>query len=161
MIFLFLKGRRAQDYYINEGLLSTLPAIALSLFGILAGFLLKDVDVTPRRKTVRLLAFGAAGIALGLLWSLQFPLIKRIWTSSFILVARRCSVPGCSHYSTTSSTLRIGGDGGEPFVWIGCNALIVYLRSADDSFRENRQLPRRWRCRQIFSTLGSPMASAP
>ncbi len=124
--FLFLKGRRAQDYYINEGLLSTLPAIALSLFGILAGFLLKDVDVTPRRKTVRLLAFGAAGIALGLLWSLQFPLIKRIWTSSFILVAGGLSawMLALFYYLIDVKNWRRWG---EPFVWIGCNALIVYF----------------------------------
>ncbi|MCB1087700.1 MAG: DUF5009 domain-containing protein, partial [Verrucomicrobiae bacterium] len=34
--FLFLPGKKAQRYYINEGLLSTLPSVVLSLFGILA-----------------------------------------------------------------------------------------------------------------------------
>jgi len=124
--FLFLGGRRAQDYYINEGLLSTIPAIALSLFGILAGQLLKNTNFSPHRKTVLLLIFGTAGIALGLLWSLQFPLIKRIWTSSFILVAGGLSVwmLALFYYIVDVKKWQRWC---QPFVWVGCNALIIYL----------------------------------
>src|SRR5262249_32004319 len=84
--FLFLPGKKAPVYYINEGLLSTLPAIALSLFGALAGLLLKNDSIAPRQKVMWLLAAGIAGVALGLFWGTQFPIIKRIWTSSFILL---------------------------------------------------------------------------
>tara|TARA_R110002096_G_scaffold353937_2_gene547169 strand:- start:1798 stop:3015 length:1218 start_codon:yes stop_codon:yes gene_type:complete len=124
--FLFLRGRRAQTYYINEGLLSTIPAIALSLFGILAGRLLKSADFSPPRKIIWLLGAGAAGIALGLLWSLQFPLIKRIWTSSFILVAGGLSawILALFYYLIDVKKWRVWC---QPFIWIGCNALIVYL----------------------------------
>lgn len=126
--FLFLRGRRAQDYYINEGLLSTIPAIALSLFGILAGRLLKNADVSPNRKTVWLLILGFGGIALGLLWSLQFPLIKRIWTSSFVLVASGLSawMLAVFYYIVDVKQWRRWC---QPFVWIGCNALVVYIGS--------------------------------
>lgn len=124
--FLFLGGRRAQDYYINEGLLSTLPAIALSLFGILAGRLLKNAEVSPHRKTALLYAFGAAGIVLGLLWSLQFPLIKRIWTSSFILVAGGLSAWLLATFYYLIDVKKKQG-WCRPFVWVGCNALIVYM----------------------------------
>lgn len=124
--FLFLPGRKAQVYYINEGLLSTLPATALSLFGILAGLLLKNDAVTPRGKVARLLAFGAVGIALGLLWSLQFPLIKRIWSSSFILVASGLSAWMLAVFYYIID-LRKWQWWSAPFVWIGCNALTLYL----------------------------------
>ena len=124
--FLFLPGKKANLYYINEGLLSTLPATALSLFGILAGLMLKDPSVTPRQKLVRLLAFGAAGILVGLLWSLQFPLIKRIWSSSFILVAGGLSAWMLALFYYIVD-VRKWQRWCQPFVWVGCNALVVYI----------------------------------
>jgi len=124
--FLFLKGRRAQDYYINEGLLSTLPAIALSLFGILAGRLLRNSEISPRRKVGWLLAVGTVAIAIGLLWSLQFPIIKRIWTSSFILVAGGLSAWMLTIFYYLIDVKKWRG-WCQPFVWVGCNALVVYL----------------------------------
>ncbi|MEO2014920.1 MAG: heparan-alpha-glucosaminide N-acetyltransferase domain-containing protein [Fuerstiella sp.] len=124
--FLILPGKKANLYYINEGLLSTLPATALSLFGILAGMLLKNASVSPTGKLVRLLSFGAVGIVIGLLWSLQFPLIKRIWTSSFILVAGGLSawMLALFYYIVDVRKWHLWC---EPFVWIGCNALVVYI----------------------------------
>ncbi len=124
--FLYLPGTKAQTYYINEGLLSTLPSIALSLFGALAGLLLKNPTVAPGRKIAWLLVAGVAGIVLGQLWSFQFPLIKRIWTSSFILVASGSSalLLALFYYVVDVKQRRAWC---RPFVWIGCNALVVYV----------------------------------
>lgn len=124
--FLFLRGRKPQIYYINEGLLSTMPAIALPLFGILAGLLLKKREISPHRKIGWLLAAGAAGVVVGLLWSLQFPIIKRIWTSSFVLVSGGLSawMLALFYYIIEKRNWRRWS---EPFVWIGCNALVLYI----------------------------------
>ncbi len=131
--FRFLPGRKAQTYYINEGLLSTLPAIALSLFGAIAGLLLKNQHVTPGRKVAWLLAAGAGGIALGLLWGLQFPIIKRIWTSSFILLTAGSSAMLLAiFYFIVDVKQRRAWC--QPFVWIGCNAITVYLAAQIVSF---------------------------
>ncbi|MCB1078672.1 MAG: DUF5009 domain-containing protein [Verrucomicrobiae bacterium] len=133
--FLFLPGKKAQRYYINEGLLSTLPSVVLSLFGILAGQLLKDDSVVPSRKVILLLIAGATSVVLGLLWSLQFPLIKRIWTSSFILVAG-----GLSAWMLALFYFLIDVRGWQrwcqPFVWIGSNALVIYIGARIVSFRD-------------------------
>jgi predicted acyltransferase len=133
--FRFLPGKKAQGYYINEGLLSTLPAIALPLFGALAGLLLKRPDLPPRRKVVWLLAGGAVGVGLGLLWSLQFPLIKRIWTSSFILLTA-----GLSAWLLAVFYYAIDVCGRStwcrPFIWIGCNSILIYLAVRLVNFRE-------------------------
>jgi predicted acyltransferase len=83
----WLPGKKRNLYYTNEGLLSNIPAVATTLFGIMAGWLLTNTRLTPKQKVVWLLGVGAVGIALGLLWGIQFPVIKRIWTSSFCLVA--------------------------------------------------------------------------
>ncbi|MGO8720171.1 MAG: acyltransferase family protein, partial [Acidobacteriaceae bacterium] len=70
-----------------EGLLSNIPAIASCLLGVFAGLLLKDKKTGDRRKVIYLLSFGVVSIALGWLWGLQFPVIKKLWTSSYVLVA--------------------------------------------------------------------------
>jgi predicted acyltransferase len=131
--FRYLPGRKAQTYYINEGLLSTLPAIALSLFGVLAALLLKSDPVAPGKKIAWLLRAGVAGIALGWLWSFQFPLIKRIWTSSFILVAGGCSALLLALFYWLID-VRQWRAWCQPFVWVGCNALTIYLLTPLVSF---------------------------
>src|SRR5262245_2606352 len=133
--FRFLPGKKSQDYYINEGLLSTLPALALPLFGALAGLLLKNASIAPRRKVIWLLAAGAAGSALGLAWSLEFPIIKRIWTSSFVLMTAGMSALFLAgfYYVVDVCERRTWC---QPFVWIGCNSIIIYLVVRIVNFRD-------------------------
>jgi predicted acyltransferase len=69
-----------------EGLLSTLPAIATALFGLLAGMWLRTRH-TNTRKASMLAVAGTLLIVGGLLWSLSFPINKKLWTSSFALFA--------------------------------------------------------------------------
>ncbi|MBU6303102.1 MAG: DUF5009 domain-containing protein [Verrucomicrobia bacterium] len=132
--FLYLPGKKAQGYYINEGLLSTLPAIALPLFGVLTGLLFKNGRVESRGKIAWLVAAGLVGLLLGLIWCPSFPLIKRIWSSSFILVAG-----GCSSLLMALFYWLVDVRGWrrwcQPFVWIGCNALTIYLASAIVGFQ--------------------------
>jgi predicted acyltransferase len=124
--FLYLPGKKAQLYYINEGLLSTIPSIALTLFGALAGLLLKNGAITPHRKIAWLVGAGAAGVALGLLWAVPFPIIKRIWTSSFILLTGGLSAMllALFYYLVDVRQWRAWC---RPFVWLGANAITIYV----------------------------------
>jgi len=65
-----------------EGLISTIPAISTTLFGVLAGQWLRS-ERTPRDKTAWLLAVGGAAVAAGALWHLLLPINKSLWTSSY------------------------------------------------------------------------------
>ena len=85
--FQYLPGSKYDNFRDPEGILSTLPAIATCLLGVFAGLLLKNQNVPDRRKVLYLFAFGIAGVALGWLWGMQFPVVKKIWTSSYVLVA--------------------------------------------------------------------------
>ncbi len=69
-----------------EGLLSTIPAIATTLLGVLAGNWL-HTGRERNEKTARL--FLAANLLLfaGLWMNLVFPINKKIWTSSYVLLA--------------------------------------------------------------------------
>lgn len=122
----WLPGRKRNVYYTNEGLLSTLPAIATTLFGIMAGSLLLSPRWSGKQKVAWLVGSGAAGVALGLIWGIQFPIIKRIWTSSFCLVAAGYSAAllGVFYLLIDVWNHRRWC---VPFLWIGSNALAVYL----------------------------------
>ena len=70
--------------YDPEGLLGTFPAIAQGLIGVAIGeYLLRGED---RRRLRDLAIAGAAMLAAGIVWGLVFPVVKDIWSSSFVLV---------------------------------------------------------------------------
>lgn len=82
---LFLPGRLLYKFGDNEGLLTTLPAIATTLLGALAGAWLR----TSRSASVKWLGLVVAAVVClgaGYAWSAYFPLIKILWTSSYVLV---------------------------------------------------------------------------
>jgi predicted acyltransferase len=115
-------------------LLSTLPAVANCLLGVFAGLLLKDARRTDARRVGLLLAGGAVCLAIGCAWAVQFPVIKLLWTSSYVLVA--CGIAaillGAFHLLTDVLHWRAWA---RPFVWIGMNAITIYLVTGVVNFR--------------------------
>jgi predicted acyltransferase len=124
--FLYLPGRKYINFYDPEGLLSTIPAVSTALLGVFAGLLLMNPAVRDERKVAYLIAFGMTGVALGWLWNFQFPVIKKIWTSSFVLVAGGYSALLLGAFYWLVEVLRFHR-WCEPFVWIGMNSITIYL----------------------------------
>ena len=124
----YLPGRKYDGTYDPEGLLSNLPAIVSGLLGIFAGLLLQNKSVPDRKKVVWLLGAGVAGVALGFLWGLEFPVIKKLWTSSYVLVAGGYSAMllGAFYWIVDVKQWRTWC---LPFVWIGMNPITLYLAS--------------------------------
>lgn len=78
-------------YYGNidpEGILSIIPAIGTALLGMFTGEWVKweHEGLTPGKKAVWMVVAGIALLVIGLLWSLDFPINKKLWTSSFVCV---------------------------------------------------------------------------
>ena len=124
--FRYLPGYHWDGAYDPEGILSTLPAMGTCLLGVFAGLLLQNGGVPERKKVLFLAGAGVAGVALGFLWSLQFPVIKKIWTSSFVLVAGGYS---CLFLAAFYQMVEIWGwrKWCVPFVWIGMNPITIYM----------------------------------
>ena len=122
----FLPGAKWEGTWDPEGLLSTLPAIATCLLGVFAGLLLRDPRLDPKQKAVWLIGAGVVMMAAGFLWGLQFPVIKQIWTSSFVLVAGGFSaiLLGAFHYL---ADVRGQRKWSTIFIWIGANAITLYF----------------------------------
>jgi predicted acyltransferase len=122
----YLPGLKWFGSWDPEGLLSTLPAIATCLLGVLAGLFLIDRRFDPTHKSWWLIGAGVAMIAIGHLWGLQFPVIKNIWTSSYVLVAGGWSalLLGLFHQFADvwqrKAWVTI-------FIWIGASAIVLYL----------------------------------
>jgi len=122
----YLPLRKWDHDYDPEGLLSTLPAIATCLLGVFAGLLLKNPKVSDQRKVNWLSLAGVVGVVLGFLWGLQFPVIKKLWTSSYVLVAAGYS---CLFLAIFYQVIDIWKfqKWAQPFVWIGMNPITIYL----------------------------------
>ena len=73
-----------------EGGVTTIAMVATALFGVHAGEILRDAELSPERKTVRLFAFSGILLACGAFvalapFGLALPVVKSVWSSSFVL----------------------------------------------------------------------------
>ena len=109
----------------NEGLLSTIPAVATALLGVLAGLWLKS-GRSGFLKAAGLAAAGVAFVFAGYEWARWFPIIKNIWTSSFVLVAGGFSLLLLSVFYLV---IDVWGLRRPAFFWevIGVNAIAIYM----------------------------------
>jgi predicted acyltransferase len=124
--FQYLPARKYDVFYDPEGILSTIPAVVTCLLGVFAGLLLTNTQVADARKVAWLVGGGIAGAALGWLWNLPFPVIKKIWTSSYVLVAGGYSAVLLGVFYFVVDVLK-WQKWCQPFVWIGMNSITVYL----------------------------------
>jgi predicted acyltransferase len=122
----FLPGKKWDGTWDPEGLLSTIPAVATCLLGVLAGLLLQTKALSDAQKVRVLLIGGAAMVAAGFLWGLQFPVIKKIWTSSYVLVAGGYSALLLGLFYQVIEIWKVQA-WTRIFVWIGANAITLYL----------------------------------
>ncbi|MEK6757457.1 MAG: DUF5009 domain-containing protein [Bacteroidota bacterium] len=65
-----------------EGILSTLPAIATTLFGVLTGHFIRS-ERTPEEKTAWMFVYGSGLMFVGLVMDNWLPINKNLWTSSY------------------------------------------------------------------------------
>jgi predicted acyltransferase len=122
----YLPGYKWDGRHDPEGLLSTIPAVAGCLLGVLVGIMLFRNKYGPYGNVLILLVGGAILIGAGYSWHFQFPIIKKLWTSSFVLFTTGCSaiLLGLFYLVIDVWKFRIWA---APFVWIGMNAITLYL----------------------------------
>lgn len=77
-------GRLWERTWDPEGLLSTIPALATGICGMLAGALIVS-DRSQESKIMWLFFLGFMGFLLGSAWHWVFPINKNLWTSSFVV----------------------------------------------------------------------------
>ena len=113
-----------------EGLLSTVPAIATTLFGLIAGWFISDT-ASPRALVRGLLAWGLAGILLGLFTSMWLPINKSLWTSSYVLFTGGIAsavLAICYWVCDVRESAAVKAVT-EPLVALGRNAILLFVVS--------------------------------
>jgi len=131
----YLDERYLPGLKFEGTLLSTLAAVANCQLGIFASFLLKNKNVPDQKKVLWLMGCGAISLVLGFAWSLQFPIIKLLWTSTYVLVACGYSalLLGVFYQVIEIWKWRVWA---QPFVWIGMNALTIYIAASIVNLRK-------------------------
>jgi predicted acyltransferase len=121
-------------YGENTWFLSYLGFASSVLIGVLAGELLLSAR-SKKTTCLMLYAYGAGLLALGLIWSIWLPIIKLLWTSSFVLVAGGISCLMMATFYLIIDVLDYT-KWVFPFSVIGLNALAVYMATILFDFRK-------------------------
>jgi predicted acyltransferase len=111
-----------------EGILSTFPAIATALCGVLTAAWLRS-DKPAKQKMLGMLAFGLAGVVTGELWGVWFPINKKLWTSSYVLFTAGCALLCLVICYWITDMKRHRGGWTRPFLIFGKNAIAAYVIS--------------------------------
>jgi len=125
-----------QGFYDPEGALSTLPAIATTLIGLLAGMMMRTA-IPLASKQHGLLVASVACLGIGMLWNIWLPMNKRLWTSTFVLWTADASLLALWFLSRLldesmdrlSNTAPPAPRWSAPAMVFGANALTAYLGS--------------------------------
>jgi predicted acyltransferase len=115
--------------YDPEGILSTLPAVATSIFGMFLGMILLNKSTEPYQKLKQIISIGLLALVIGYAWGTIFPINKALWTSSFVLVTGGWA---CIVYAVIYYLADILGyeKWGKPAIIFGSNAITVYFLSS-------------------------------
>ena len=108
-----------------EGVLSTLPAIATSLLGLLTGHWLRS-ERGLRAKALGLAVWGVILLAAGQLFNLWFPINKKLWTSSYVLFTAGLAL-ACLALCYWAVDVNHWRRWATPFLVLGTNAIAAYM----------------------------------
>src|SRR6185503_12172360 len=111
--------------YDPEGILSTIPAIATALFGVLTGEWLRT-NKSQYEKVTGLFVAGAACVAIGWSWNPFFPINKALWTSSYVFFTAGLALQflALCYWSIDIKGWKWWT---KPFVIFGVNAIVLFV----------------------------------
>lgn len=121
-------------WYRYTWILSSLNFIVTVMTGCFAGQILRHVSFKPNQKALLLAVAGAVLVAAGWLWNIEFPVIKKLWTSSMVLVSSGYCflLMAVSYYIVDVKCLRRGTE------WLrvyGMNSIMAYMLAQCINFR--------------------------
>ena len=111
-----------------EGPMSTIPAIATAMLGVLAGRWIGLRDKSLLERISGLFAAGAIGMMVGLMWNWAFPINKNLWTSSYVIftAGMACVALATIMWIVDYTNVRWWT---KPFVVFGVNPIVAFVGS--------------------------------
>jgi predicted acyltransferase len=124
----FLAGHLYTPSFDPEGILSTLPAMATTLFGTLCGDWLRT-SYRGAAKVIGLLISGTAFFVLGHSLHVHFPINKQLWTSTYVLLTAGAAAIAMGMCYGLIDGLKLK-KWALPFLVFGGNAIVVFVGSS-------------------------------
>jgi predicted acyltransferase len=114
--------------YDPEGVLSTIPAIATAILGVIAGRWIAQREKPMLERITGLLVVGSIGMVVGLMWNWSFPINKNLWTSSYVIFTAGMA---CVVLATIMWVVDYWNAKGwtKPFVVFGVNPIVAFVGS--------------------------------
>jgi len=85
-------GKLSRNIHDTVGLLNLITGTCTILAGIITGVYLRNSHHDPSKKVLWFLIAGVGLIGISLLWNLDFPINKNLWSSSFVLLTTGLSL---------------------------------------------------------------------
>jgi len=82
-----IPGWLHEEVFDPEGILCIISAISITLMGALAGYVIRSSAQTPSKRALYIALAGVIAIAVALVLSPFYPIIKKMWTASYVLLA--------------------------------------------------------------------------
>lgn len=155
----------AAKVYDPEGLLSTIPAIATTLFGVITGKWLR-ASRSAYEKVAGLFVVGALCIFIGWAWHPFFPINKSLWTSSYVFFTGGMALQflALCYWLIDIKQYRRWA---RPFVIFGVNAIALFVGSGSmarllgliklEGLDGTEITLKAWLYRNLFATWASPL----
>ncbi|MCG8476888.1 MAG: DUF5009 domain-containing protein [Cytophagales bacterium] len=124
---LIVPGKLYLGIHDPEALVSTVPAVATALLGILTGQrLIGAVPEKGKRLALEMAAAGLLFVVLAQTWDFVFPINKNLWTSSFVL---QCAGISLLLMSLFYYVIDVKGFRKWAFFFkiIGMNSILIYM----------------------------------
>jgi predicted acyltransferase len=111
--------------YDPEGLLSTIPALATTLIGVLTGQWLRTIK-SDYEKVAGMFVAGTCCLVIGWAWHPFFPINKSLWTSSYVLFTGGLALQFLAfcYWLIDIKNYRAWA---KPFVVFGVNAIALFV----------------------------------
>lgn len=111
-----------------EGVLSTFPAIATAMLGVLAGRWIAQREKPLLERITGLFAAGSLGMVVGLMWNWSFPINKNLWTSSYVVftAGMACVALATIMWIVDYANVKWWT---KPFVVFGVNPIVAFVGS--------------------------------
>src|SRR6266550_69045 len=111
-----------------EGPMSTIPAIATAMLGVIAGRWIAQKDKSLPDRISGLFAGGSIAMVIGLMWNWSFPINKNLWTSSYVMFTAGMASVMLATIMWIVDYLNLKG-WTKPFVVFGVNPIVAFVGS--------------------------------
>ena len=109
-----------------EGVLSTIPALATSLLGVLTGEWLRSRR-SAQAKALGMALAGVIGVVTGQIFNIWFPINKKLWTSSYVLFTAGLALLCLALCYWILDIKQRRNYWTKPFLIFGMNAIAAYV----------------------------------